>query len=300
LFACPVTVLSAPRPYAGQVVALATRHGKERVIGRALCWGLGAELLHVQSVDTDALGSFCGTVQRQGDALEACIAKAEAALREGGTELAVASEGSFGPHPHLPFVAAGMECMVFLDQQRGLTIREQLLARRTNFAHRLVSPPSPIGLDPDLERWLEQVDFPRHALIVRAHTQETHGPVEKGLRNWEALERALHLAAAAAPDGLALLETDMRAHCNPTRMAAIRALAFRLVRRIATPCPACQTPGWGMLAQRPGLTCGGCGLPTDLVLAEVWGCGLCSYKEERPRRDGLVVADPGQCGWCNP
>jgi hypothetical protein len=124
--------------------------------------------------------------------------------------------------------------------------------------------------------------------------------VDKGLRNWEALERALHRAAAASPDGLAFLETDMRAHCNPTRMAAIRTLAFRLVRRIATPCPACQTPGWGMVAQRPGLTCGGCGLPTDLVLAEVWGCGLCSYKEERPRRDGLVVADPGQCGWCNP
>jgi len=286
--------------YAYQPVALATRHGKEQVIGRALRWGLGAELVHVQSVDTDALGSFCGTVRRQGGALEACIAKAEAALREGGTALAMASEGSFGPHPHLPFLAAGLECMVFLDQQRGLTIREQLLARRTNFAHRLVSPPLPTGPDSDLERWLEQVDFPRHALIVRPHTREIHGPVEKGLRSWEALQRALHRAAPAAPDGLALLETDMRAHCNPTRMAAIRALAFRLVRRIATPCPACHTPGWGMVAQRPGLPCGGCGLATELVLAEEWGCELCSHREKRPRRDGLLVADPGQCGWCNP
>ena len=286
--------------YAYQPVALATRHGKEQVIGRALRWGLGAELVHVQSVDTDALGSFCGTVRRQGGALEACIAKAEAALREGGTALAMASEGSFGPHPHLPFLAAGLECMVFLDQQRGLTIREQLLARRTNFAHRLVSPPLPTGPDSDLERWLEQVDFPRHALIVRPHTREIHGPVEKGLRSGEALQRALHRAAPAAPDGLALLETDMRAHCNPTRMAAIRALAFRLVRRIATPCPACHTPGWGMVAQRPGLPCGGCGLATELVLAEEWGCELCSHREKRPRRDGLVVADPGQCGWCNP
>lgn len=290
----------SPDPYGGQAVALATRHGKERVIGRALRWGLGGELLHVRSVDTDALGSFCGTVPRQGDALQACMAKAQAALREGGTRLAIASEGSFGPHPQVPFLAAGVEWMVFLDQQRGLTIREQLLARRTNFAHRLVRAPSAGGPEPDLERWLEQVGFPRHALMVRPQGGVIPGSVEKGLRRWDALACALQRAAAISPDGLALLETDMRAHCNPTRMGAIRALAFRLVRRIATPCPACQTPGWGMVGRRPGLGCGACGLPTELVLMEEWGCEVCSYREERPRRDGLLVADPAHCGWCNP
>ncbi|MGA1303588.1 MAG: DUF6671 family protein [Cyanobium sp.] len=293
-------MVSSASPYTGQVVALATRHGKERVIGRALRWGLGAQLLHVQSVDTDALGTFCGSVPRLGDARKACITKANVALSEGGTDLAIASEGSFGPHPHLPFLAAGMECMVFLDQSRGLTLVEQLLARRTNFAHRLVPAPSAAGPEPDLARWLEQVGFPSHALIVRPRGSELQGPVEKGLCSWEALEPAMQRAAAASPDGLALVETDMRAHCNPTRMAAIRALAFRLVRRMATPCPDCRTPGWGLVDQRPGLACGGCGLPTELVLAEVWGCALCSYREERPRRDGLVAADPGQCGWCNP
>ena len=48
-------------PYAGERVALATRHGKQRVIGRSLRHGLGAELLHLPDIDTDALGSFCGT-----------------------------------------------------------------------------------------------------------------------------------------------------------------------------------------------------------------------------------------------
>jgi hypothetical protein len=294
-------LLSSFSPYAGQVVALATRHGKERVIGRALSRGLGAELLHVQGVDTDALGSFCGTVQRQGSALEACIAKAEAALQEGGTGLAIASEGSFGPHPHLPFLAAGMECMVFRDQQRGLTIREQRLARRTNFAHRPVAPQEFSGPEAVLERWLEQVGFPSHAMIVRPHTSDRQDrAVEKGLQRWEELQLAIQRAAAASCDGLALVETDMRAHCNPTRMAAIRSLAFQLVRRIASPCPACHAPGWGMVNQRAGLPCGGCGLPTELLLAEVWGCELCSHLEEKPRRDGLLEADPGQCGRCNP
>jgi hypothetical protein len=291
--------------YAGQVVALATRHGKERVIGRALRWGLGAELLHVRTVDTDALGSFCGTVPRQADALQACIAKAEAALREGGTELAIASEGSFGPHPHLPFLAAGMECMVFLDQRQGLMIREQLLARRTNFAHRLVPSAAPSGPEPELVRWLEQVGFPRHALIVRpqcssASTGESPGHVEKGLRRWEDLQLAIQRAASASREGLALVETDMRAHCNPTRMAAIRALAIRLVRRIASRCPSCDSPGWGVVELRSGLPCGVCGLPTGLVLKEVWGCQRCGHRQETERPDGLLSADPGHCQWCNP
>lgn len=284
------------------MVALATRHGKERVIGRALQSGLGAQLLHVQSVDTDALGSFCGTVQRQGDALEACIAKAEAALREGGTGLAIASEGSFGPHPHLPFLAAGMECMVFMDQRRGLLISERLLARRTNFAHRLVSTPSPSGPDADLHRWLMQVGFPRHALMVRPHglAPTDAPPLAKGLSRWQELQEAIQRAAAAAPDGFALVETDMRAHQNPTRLASIRALAFRLVRRVRRSCPACQSPGWGVVQQLTGLPCAECGLPTARLRAELWGCAGCSHREERPRRDGLSKADPGDCLWCNP
>ena len=297
--------MPATSPYRGERVALATRHGKERVIARALRWGLGAELLHVQSVDTDVLGSFCGQVRRQGSALQACLAKAEVALELGGTLCAIASEGSFGPHPHLPFLAAGLECVVFLDRRLGLTISEQGLARRTNFAHRLVEPPGSTGPDADFLRWLKQVGFPSHALMVRpapgsACQPELAGPVEKGLHQWELLQSAIQRAAAASADGLALVETDMRAHCNPTRMAAIREVVFRLVRRLATPCPACHTPGWGLVDQRPGLPCGGCGRPTAWLLAQVWGCQRCDHRQEKPRPDGLLRADPGHCQWCNP
>jgi hypothetical protein len=288
-------------PYCGARVALATRHGKERVIGRALRHGLGAELLHVTTVDTDALGTFCGGVTRQGTALEACVTKAEAALAHSDTALAIASEGSFGPHPHLPFLAAGLECMVFLDRGRGLTISEQELARRTNFAHRLVPPSSVSGEDPALRQWLRQVGFPSHALIVRPHGGTPHsGGVVKGLDRWDTLELAIAAAAAASSDGLALVETDMRAHRNPTRMATIRRLAFRLVRRVGSSCPDCQTPGWGVVEQRQGLRCGACGLPTALVRTVVWGCQQCGHREERPRADGLSQADPGHCQWCNP
>jgi hypothetical protein len=148
---------------------------------------------------------------------------------------------------------------------------------------------------------LEQVGFPSHGLLVRAHTCPAgSGALEKGLHRWEDLASAITRAAAASSDGLALVETDMRAHCNPTRMAAIRRLAFRLVRRLASRCPVCQTPGWGVVGPRPGLPCAECGLPTALTRALVWGCAGCEHQEERPRPDGLQRADPGHCDWCNP
>jgi hypothetical protein len=295
-----------PSPYGGEMVALATRHGKERVIARVLRWGLGADLLHLPWVDTDALGTFCGDVPRQGGALQACIAKAEVALDQGGTDLAIASEGSFGPHPQLPFLGAGLECMVFLDRPRGLLISEQLVARRTNFAHRLVEDPKGRGPDREFQRWLEQVGFPSHALMVRSHPGgsghpgQGRGAVEKGLRRWEEVEASIQRAVAGSPEGVALVETDMRAHCNPTRMAAIRALAFRLVRRIASRCPSCDSPGWGVVDQRPGLPCSACGLPTGLLLKEVWGCQRCGHRQETARPDGRLSSDPGHCQWCNP
>lgn len=292
-------------PYAGACVALATLHGKERVIGRALRHGLGADLLHLRGIDTDKLGSFCGSVPRQGTALQACIAKAELALEVGGTGLAIASEGSFGPHPAVPLLPVGMEWMVFLDRGRGLTIQEQLLAARTNFSHtRLPATAITAGQLPEsLHTWLAQVGFPSHALIVRPNHAEdaaNSAALRKGVRGVAALAEAIAVAAAASDDGLALLETDMRAHCNPTRMASIRRLSFRLMRRIASPCPACGSPGWGVIRSIAGLPCGWCGLPTALTRWLEEGCGACGHSVRQPRPDGLLQADPGHCPQCNP
>lgn len=291
-----------PSPYSGAPVALATRHGKERVIGKALAHGLAARLVHLPEIDTDRLGSFCGTVARRGSMREACIAKAEAALRAGGTGLAIASEGSFGPHPAVPFLAVGWECMVFLDPARDLLIEEQLLAPRTNFAHRLLEPAVAAAADlpGDLPPWLEQVGFPRHALIVRPAAGDggsAQAAIHKGVRSLPGLRAAI---AAAAAHGPVRLETDMRAHCNPTRMASIRRLAFRLVRRIGSPCPQCASPGWGRIGLVSGLPCAWCGEPTPMAKAEQLGCPACDHRLERPRRDGLTAADPGHCPACNP
>ena len=291
--------------YQGKEVLLATLHGKERVLARPLRWGLGATLVHLCGVDTDSLGSFSGTVPRALSMRSTCLAKARLALEHGGGGggLAIASEGSFGPHPAVPLLPVGRECLVFLDRERGLTVVEEGFARRTNFSQHRLEPDQAVAplLPRSLESWLQQVGFPRHGLLVRPLGDGV--PAERlrqGIHDPESLRQALVWAAAASPAGRVQLETDMRAHANPTRMASIRALAFQLVRRLRTPCPACGSPGWGPVGSEPGLPCTECHQPTPLIRAEVLGCPACGSEERKPRRDGRLTADPGQCVHCNP
>lgn len=93
--------------------------------------------------------------------------------------------------------------------------------------------------------------------------------------------------SAADPEmGATWLETDLRAHGNPTRMATIRRLAFRLVQRVVATCA--------------GLPCRVCDLATELVRLEEFGCVACSQRQLLPRRDRLTAADPAYCPDCNP
>ncbi len=295
-----VSLPFSPRiPYAGRRVSLATCHGKERVLARPFRSALGLTVIVSSGFDTDRLGTFSGERPRPADAPETCRRKAEAGMAHTGLDLGLASEGSFGPHPALPWLVVNTEWLTFVDRRAGLVITEALVAPRTNFDQRVVTAAD--GID----AWLDQVDFPSHALIARPHGIDPSaafaaGLLFKGIGEPAALARALHCCAAATSDGLVLLETDMRAHRNPTRLRAIRTLAFRLVRRIASGCPACGSPGWGLIEAMPGLPCGWCGGPTARLRGEILGCAACDHRQERPREDGRRTADPGDCPRCNP
>lgn len=279
-------------PYAGRRIALTTRHGKQKALAMPFALGLGASL-ELIAADTDALGTFSGEVERTEDALGTCHRKALMGMEQTGLLLGLASEASFGPHPSLPLLAVGQELLVFVDRESGLTLVEQRLEWRTNYAQLLLEP----GDDP--APWLRRVRFPSHGVMARP-ADAAAGPWQKNLGSPAALRAALAACRAADPGGRVWLETDMRAHRNPTRMRSIRKLGIALVRRLATPCPACAAPGWGLLATEPGLPCRSCGTPTELTATEVWGCQGCGHRERRTRRDGLAAADPGQCPWCNP
>lgn len=269
-------------------------HGKEIAIGPPL-WATAR--LHVTTIgglDTDELGTFTGEIPRVGTMLEVAIRKARMGMAAARWPVGLASEGSFGPHPALAFVPAGLELLVLVDDDSGLVIPESLLVEATNFSHLVVTPGR------DVTEYLGRIGFPSHGLCVRPQAGDQGIITAKGIIDRASLEAAIARAAAQSPDGQARLETDMRAHRNPTRMRSLGAVADRLGRRLATRCPTCGAPGWGRTDVVTGLPCAWCGRPTDLVAREVFTCVAGPHRDERPRSDGLTQADPGHCASCNP
>lgn len=281
-------------PYRDRRASLATQHGKQSVIAAPFRRILGIQIVTPPGLDTDALGTFSGEVERRGTPLEVCIAKARLGMAASGLPFGFANEGSFGPHPLVPFIPGGVEVMTFVDDENGLVISESLIAEKTNYGHREARSLN------DIEDWLPLVGFPSHALIVRPKSPDRTGPAEKGLIDLDLLGAAIARAASRSEHGLALVEPDMRAHLNPTRMSSIRKLAIRLARRLATPCPICAAPGWGQTGTMKGLPCEDCTAPTGLIQFRVFRCTSCSHSEEKPRPDGLQMASPQYCPECNP
>ena len=112
-------------PYFGAVAALAMMHDKLPLIGPAMADTLGMTVL-VAKVDTDRLGTFTGDIARPGNARHTAIAKARLGMTAAGAKLDLASEGTFGPMPAMPFVTAATELVVFADDGRGIVVGEAL------------------------------------------------------------------------------------------------------------------------------------------------------------------------------
>jgi hypothetical protein len=281
-------------PYAGRRIALATRHAKESAIAPPVQDILGAELVVPADLDTDALGTFSGEVERQGTMGEVAVRKARLGMAATGLDVGLASEGSFGPHPQIPMLAVGMELMVLVDHERGLAIAESLIDEEPCFGQFAAAPGD------DIARQLDGFNFPSQGLIVGPNRSAGKSPVAKGIRERGSLEAAIISAARLSEDGKALVETDMRAHMNPTRMATLGRLAEQLAARLNSLCPGCAAPGFGLVDTETGLLCEWCGGPSVLVRHRIFGCAGCDYRETRPRPDGLRYADPGRCQLCNP
>lgn len=280
-------------PYRGARVALATMHSKDRAMQKPLRQRLAIALEVVSSIDTDVFGTFTGKIPRTGSMLDAARRKALSAIAATGLPYGVGSEGSFGPHPAMPFLPSGTELIAFVDRCRDLEISEVLRTHRTNFGSLTAGPRD------DLSAFLKSARFPSHALVVspnRPLGQKTR--FQKGIVDARILTAAIVDACAHSADGRAQITTDMRAQVNPTRMASIRTLTRRLAERLATPCPACRAPGFGKREIERGLPCSDCGEPTELAMSHLERCVRCTFVRRMSVADDF--ADPGSCLHCNP
>lgn len=279
--------------YSGAKIALATMHRKEAVIGPAFRQKLGAEIV-VPEIDTDLLGTFSGEVTRHADALQTAIKKAKLAMQAKCLPYGLASEGSFGPHPIIPFLPCDNELMVFVDNINGFTLHEIIISEETNYKHGSFTNISA------MKEFAQQAQFPSHALIMRPEPAKDKKFIIKGIQDNDTLESAFLQCHSISKNGTVWVETDMRAHFNPSRMNVISALAEKLADRLTTLCSSCKTPGWGQVGREAGLKCEACSTPTEMTLYEIFGCIKCKYQEKHPRKDGLKLAPASQCQWCNP
>jgi len=256
---------------------------------------IGVRLLVPGGLNTDRWGSFAGDVPRQGSMEEAARAKARSAMIMTGLPAGVASEGSYGPHPYLPFLPLGVELLIWIDDENGVEIVETMSDPAPCFDHVTVRSAA------EAEPFLQRAGFPGTGLIVAPFANAAPLPATaRGVCARAQLDEAVAGAALQSPERLVFIQTDMRAHMNPKRMSVIASLGERLVQRLATPCPACRRPGFGRRRPGPGLPCSWCERPTHEPSGEWLACEACGHAVLSTRTDGRDSADPASCPACNP
>jgi Zn finger protein HypA/HybF involved in hydrogenase expression len=277
--------------FKGRRLIIATKHHKERVIAPILEKELSVSCFTDSSFDTDLLGSFSGEVKRESDALTTAKKKCLMAMEHNQCDLGIASEGSFGQHPSLFFVSADDEYLILIDKKNDLEIIVRELSTATNFNARSIR-----SLDALFE-FAELIQFPSHALILKP-SKDSNVDMIKGIENYDQLKTGFHKIMNS--HGTVYAETDMRAMYNPSRMAVIKTATHKLIAKLKSTCPQCQTPGFDIAETKAGLPCDACGLPTSSVKLLIFQCLKCGYKDSRPPSHGKTFEDPMYCNFCNP
>lgn len=190
------------------VAVLGTRHGKEVVSVPTLRAELGLEAELLRALDTDRFGTFTREVPTPATAWETVRAKTLAALaKHGRARFGIASEGSFGPHPRIPFAAGGAEVVLLIEKKSGLELAGVDVTMETNFASNEVET-----LD-EAVTFAADVSFPSHGVILMACQNGKPVPslgVTKGIVDAGVFEEAV--GGVLRTHARAWIETDMRPH----------------------------------------------------------------------------------------
>ena len=274
-----------------RTAALGTMHQKEKVITPLFKKELGVKILVPKNLDTDKFGTFTMDKKRTGSQKETAINKAKAAMELLNLDIGIASEGSFGPHPALPFGIANIELVVFIDKKLGLEIFGSH-TEVASYAHNTTAH----TIDEVLKFALD-VNFPKHGIVIR-RSDKDYGDMVKGIVKKEEL---IKTATGLLKKHKSIwLETDFRAHVNQSRMKNIELATIDLIENIKRECPNCQSLGFHKISPKPGLPCEQCGRPTDIPLYNVFVCDKCSHTKDIILSNQKETAYAGYCDYCNP
>ncbi|MBD2177596.1 hypothetical protein H6F42_11795 [Pseudanabaena sp. FACHB-1998] len=278
--------------FADRLAIIATMHRKELAIAPILQTSLGVKITVPQDFDSDLFGTFTRDIDRPANQIETAKIKAKKALETSNVDLAIASEGSFFPHPILG-IAYNRELVLLLDQKHNFTVYGESLSAGTNFRHQEIS-----SYDQAYEFALK-IGFPDHAVVLSPDAQTSaKESIYKGINSMELLQDHVRELLRIYPT--IHIETDMRALYNPTRMKNIAKATEDLVRKLQQLCPNCNFVNFDIVKRLTGLSCELCGLPTPATRAHLYQCDRCEFQQEILFPDGIQFADPMYCSYCNP
>lgn len=265
-------------------LAFLTQHGKLVAVQSPLLQA-GFAVVIVEGFDTDTLGTFTGETARRGSQLDAATAKAKLAAELSGNRYGLGSEGSYGPDPYVGLTAWACEVLVWWDVQEQHAVFAVVQGAQTNYAQCTSTSWE------QAKEFAHEAGFPEHGIIVG---KPLGTAFSKTCTNWQLLEFQTRQALQLGP---VWLETDMRAHRNPTRMALIGQCAQELAQLLQCTCPACNRGGFGQQTPIVGALCESCGFSTGAVRAKRIQCSACGYAQELLLQRTVPAA---RCERCNP
>jgi hypothetical protein len=267
-------------------------HRKELAIAPIVQTSLGVRVAVPQDFNSDLFGTFTRDIDRPANQVETAKLKAETALELIDADLAIASEGSFFPHPILG-IPYNREIVFLLDKKHHFTVYGEFLSTDTNFRHQIIS-----SYEQALDFALK-IGFPDHAIVLMPDaTTSAKEAIYKGITSEDLLKESVRELLKQSPQ--IHIETDMRSLYNPTRMSNIAKATEELVRKLQQLCPHCNFVNFDVVERLKGLPCELCGLPTQVTRAHVYRCDRCDFKQEVLFPDGIQLADPMYCSYCNP
>lgn len=272
------------------IIALATKHGKLAQLSPHF-EGLPDWDLRLAEIDTDAFGTFSGETPRTLSPRETAINKARAGAELLGSDYGLASEGSIGPHPQIPFATADHELLALVCLSMNFVVVESHLSTEIQAFQQNVTP------ETDLDQIVAKLGLPEHGAIV--HYRINSEPlVIKGIVDPGELIQLLTELLSQNVTNLRV-ENDFRAMFSPSRQSNISSCAEKLVQRIQSRCPECNEIGWGKTGYEFGLPCSECSQMSYAVPhSEKYGCVTCDHGELVSL--GKTTVSPARCDFCNP
>jgi hypothetical protein len=266
---------------------IVSKHQKEIVIAPILNAKLGMKCVSNATIDTDALGTFTGEIERDKSPYDTVKDKCLLGQDLPGVDFIVANEGSFGAHPFIPFITADEEFICLYDVHENEFIVEKMLFYETNFSTVKITNVA------ELDDVLMKLNFPSHGVILR-----TENLIIKDLFDLDEIRKCV--VEMLFQQGDCNIDTDMRAMHNPTRMKCIEQLTMKFTNTLASTCNQCGWHGFTIVEHKEGLACSLCNRPTKSTLYHLYKCKKCNFEKKKLFPHNKEVEDPTYCDWCNP